>query len=225
MQLGPRHEQTKAEAATRILAAADELLGQGGYEAVSMREVAERAGVTKALVFYHFKGKDELFERVLEGYYQGQLESIERAFQAAEGTLVERLHLLVDRYLDFMESNHRYARLIQGEAVGPGQRHELIRRQMGPVLAWFERALAGVVPEAGPLAAKHFFLTISAAVVNYYTYTPMLGALWSEAPLAPAENAERRAHILWLVDTLVGALVAESERAGAKDARKLKAKR
>src|SRR5262245_49518545 len=88
------------DAPTRILTAADELLGEVGYEAVSMREVAQRAGVTKALVFYHFRNKDELFERVLEAYYQSHLRTLEAAF-AGDAPLSQRLHRMTDAYLDF----------------------------------------------------------------------------------------------------------------------------
>jgi len=50
----------------RILNAAEELFACHGFDAVSMQQVAARAGVSKANIFHHFKGKQELYLAVLE---------------------------------------------------------------------------------------------------------------------------------------------------------------
>jgi AcrR family transcriptional regulator len=50
----------------RILDAAKELFVERGYEAASLREIAERVGVTKAALYYHFPGKEDLLRALLE---------------------------------------------------------------------------------------------------------------------------------------------------------------
>jgi AcrR family transcriptional regulator len=50
----------------RILDAATELFVERGYEATSLREIAERVGVTKAALYYHFPGKEDLLRALLE---------------------------------------------------------------------------------------------------------------------------------------------------------------
>jgi len=45
---------------TRIQAVALELFTEQGYDATSLREIAERLGVTKAALYYHFKSKEEI---------------------------------------------------------------------------------------------------------------------------------------------------------------------
>lgn len=49
-----------------ILDAAEELFGDYPYDAVSLRDVAQRAGVQIGLLSYHFKTKEKLFEAVME---------------------------------------------------------------------------------------------------------------------------------------------------------------
>jgi AcrR family transcriptional regulator len=44
----------------RILDVALELFIQNGYDGTSLREVAERLGVTKAALYYHFASKDDI---------------------------------------------------------------------------------------------------------------------------------------------------------------------
>lgn len=56
----------KAPATRRILAAARTLLARGGAAAFSMGDVAAAAGVSKALVHYHFRDKDSLLTALVE---------------------------------------------------------------------------------------------------------------------------------------------------------------
>lgn len=56
--LAPPREITR----DRVLRLADGLFAAHGYAAVSMREVALAAGVTKPALYYHFRDKEALFE-------------------------------------------------------------------------------------------------------------------------------------------------------------------
>lgn len=49
----------------KILNAAEVLFGGRGFDAVSLREITESAGVTLALASYHFGSKEKLFEEVV----------------------------------------------------------------------------------------------------------------------------------------------------------------
>lgn len=53
------------DAVERILAAAEKLFAQQGFDAVSMHTIAEAAGVCKANVFHHFTSKNDLYVAVL----------------------------------------------------------------------------------------------------------------------------------------------------------------
>src|SRR5579871_4147084 len=44
----------------RILDVALELFNEQGYDKTSLREIAERLGVTKAALYYHFKSKEDI---------------------------------------------------------------------------------------------------------------------------------------------------------------------
>jgi AcrR family transcriptional regulator len=50
----------------RIQQVALELFTENGYEATSLREIAERLGVTKAALYYHFKTKDDIIASLVE---------------------------------------------------------------------------------------------------------------------------------------------------------------
>ena len=201
-----KHKDSSGKTATQILQAAEEVLGELGYEGASVMAIARRAGVNKALVFYHWGSKADLFEHVLERYYSGHREALRDAFES-EGSLTERFHRMVDAYMDFIDENRLYPRLVQQQISGGGPHLELVQRHLEAFFTWTTQALAQITPDNGPLAARHFYLSLSGIVVNYFTYAPVLGSLWGQDPLSREAVAERREHVHWLVDTMLERLV------------------
>lgn len=53
-------ERHREERRTRVIESAMRLARDGGYEAVQMREVAERSGVSLGTIYRYFSGKDEM---------------------------------------------------------------------------------------------------------------------------------------------------------------------
>lgn len=64
----PKHKPAleAPSARQRILSAAAQLYALRGFEGTSIRDIAEAAGVTKPLVFYHFASKERLYASLLE---------------------------------------------------------------------------------------------------------------------------------------------------------------
>lgn len=61
----------------RLLDAAEELFASHGFTATTTRAIAERAGTSTGMVFYHFPSKEELLETLLaERSPQADLETI-----------------------------------------------------------------------------------------------------------------------------------------------------
>ncbi len=60
-----------------------ELFARQGYTATSLREIAERLGVTKAALYFHFRTKEEILTAILRGYLDG----VNALVEAAEGPL------------------------------------------------------------------------------------------------------------------------------------------
>jgi AcrR family transcriptional regulator len=59
---------TEAGTRARIQQVALDLFAEKGYEATSLREIAEHLGVTKAALYYHFKTKEEIVESLAEDW-------------------------------------------------------------------------------------------------------------------------------------------------------------
>jgi AcrR family transcriptional regulator len=46
------------------------LFSNQGFRATSMRQIAEQSGISVGNLYHHFKGKDEMFQRLLERYWE-----------------------------------------------------------------------------------------------------------------------------------------------------------
>jgi AcrR family transcriptional regulator len=102
----------------RILDEAQALFVERGYEATSLREIAERVGVTKAALYYHFTSKEELLRALLE------------PLEVFQQQLLSRLSGPIDRQTWAESSEESVAWLIEH-----GELFQLLDHNRGAVLA------------------------------------------------------------------------------------------
>ena len=62
-----------------LLDVAEQLFTELGYQAVSIRDIAQASGVTNAALYYHFPNKEALFREVLECHIAGLRDRMEGA--------------------------------------------------------------------------------------------------------------------------------------------------
>ncbi len=92
---------------SRIQAVALELFTEEGYEKTSLREIAERLGVTKAALYYHFKSKDEIANSFIEDRIKVMDTLVEWA--EAQPPTVETRRTLLRRYADELFGSERHS--------------------------------------------------------------------------------------------------------------------
>ncbi|RAL24839.1 hypothetical protein DL240_01100 [Lujinxingia litoralis] len=195
-----------SEGRDRILLAAEELFGTYGFDRVSVRDIAERAEVNKALIFYHFNSKDELFETVLLGYFESHTEALREAW-TTPGPMRERLHTMIDAYVDFIAHHRAWPRLVQHVAATDHSEHiPTVQRGLQPMFEWVSEVLDELATDEGPLSRRNLFETVAGSVLHHFTYASVLAPMWGGDPLSQANVDERRAHLHWLVDVLLNAL-------------------
>ncbi len=69
MSTHSKREQNRARQRAAILAAATELFAAQGFDAVTMVDIANKAGVVRATVFNYFPSKHSLIEAITEGVF------------------------------------------------------------------------------------------------------------------------------------------------------------
>ncbi len=94
-----------------ILDAALEEFSQSGFHETSLEGVADRAGISKALIYEHFSSKRDLHDALLGRYMHKMLEGTISAIARAAPP-EERLEAAADAFLRFVEENREPWRLI-----------------------------------------------------------------------------------------------------------------
>lgn len=87
----------------RILSQAARLFMANGYNGISMREIAEAVGVSKAGLYYHFKDKEDLFVAIMRGALDATAQIVRQAASAgpsAPTQVAALLHALVAQPAD-----------------------------------------------------------------------------------------------------------------------------
>jgi AcrR family transcriptional regulator len=88
----------RIEATDALLDAAEQLLIEIGYAAITTRKLAERAGVNHGLVHYYFGSMEDLLFRVVERFTDGLIER-QRAMYAAPMPFIDKWRQAM-RFLD-----------------------------------------------------------------------------------------------------------------------------
>ncbi len=206
---------TKAQSDTRrrILAAADELFCEAGLDATTTREIAVRSQVNKALIHYHFGSKDELFEAVLDSYYDALFGKLQPAL-AHPGTLRERAERLIDAYVDFLRENVGFSRIVQREASCGRHVDQIVQRTV-PLFRQAMQLLNAAYPDTagGPLGADQLLISFYGMTISYFTYGPVVQRLAGRDPFGDKAIAQRKAHLIQMLELVLAAI--EGDAAGA----------
>jgi AcrR family transcriptional regulator len=147
----------------RIQSVALELFAEQGYETTSLREIAERLGVTKAALYYHFKSKEDIVGSLVEDYF-GQIDALIEWGRSRPGTAESRGAVL-SRYFGIVEEGSEVFRMLhQNQAAlsslaSAKHRSELFRERMDGlvgILTEPDAPLAGQIRAAVALASVSF---------------------------------------------------------------------
>jgi AcrR family transcriptional regulator len=99
-----------AQLAERILDVGAQLFSEHGYEAVSLRDICEAAGVSKGAIYHHFLSKEHLLADIVVSALKALLEHIERDIGGATGA-GDRLRRFIVSQVEFFESHSRSFRV------------------------------------------------------------------------------------------------------------------
>ncbi|MFC1822479.1 TetR/AcrR family transcriptional regulator [Thermodesulfobacteriota bacterium] len=96
------------------------LFTEKGYASTSVREIVERAGVSKPVLYYYFKNKEGLFHAILNRTLREQEAMLAEVLEAT-GSCLERMILLFRRIHERMHENQDLPKMIHNLIFGPPQ--------------------------------------------------------------------------------------------------------
>ncbi len=95
----------------QLLQAAQAAFVENGYHAAAMDDIAERAGVSKPVLYQHFPGKLDLYLALLDTHSEG-LEELIRTALATTTDNKERVYATIAAYFEFVARKGAAFRLI-----------------------------------------------------------------------------------------------------------------
>ena len=138
----------RADSRAALLAAATELFAAHGFDGVSVSDIAEKAGVNRAMISYHFGGKRDLYAAILAATFQEIVADVERIAGSA-GPAPEVLRAIVAAIGDAATHRHpHFCTMMLREVLTGGQHMEkTVLAQPARVLAAVQRVVERGVRE------------------------------------------------------------------------------
>jgi len=130
--MNPPWPATEDGASERILAAAAAIFASIGYDGARVDEIAERAGVNKAMLYYHVGDKQQLYTIVLTSAIERALAALQAANEPVESPS-EKLQAVLRTFVRFGSENPVFIPLIMREIASGGAHlaDEMILRMAG----------------------------------------------------------------------------------------------
>jgi AcrR family transcriptional regulator len=100
------------ETETAILEAARDLLAEGGLDALSMRAVAAKVGLSATAIYHWFKGKEDLVDRVVLHGFKRSEAYMWKAIEHLPVGSMDRVSALGEAYIRFALENREYFKII-----------------------------------------------------------------------------------------------------------------
>src|SRR5581483_10125586 len=88
----------------QLLGAAQEVFVAQGYHAAAMDEIAERAGVSKPVLYQHFPGKLDLYLALLDEHCESLIQSVRSALASTTDNK-QRVRATMDAYFAYVEDD------------------------------------------------------------------------------------------------------------------------
>jgi TetR/AcrR family transcriptional regulator len=195
-----RRRPVSAAAREAILKAAEDEFAERGFGGARAQSIATRAGVNKALPFYHFGSKAELYDEVIRRALGRLGEFMADALVAP--TPRERLAFFVHRLFAYLADNPNWARLIVREVIDEQSRaREIASQYLRPLVDGGREVMvsdmeSGRMRKVDPL---QLIVSITVETFGYFLLLPALQYIGLANPLSPASLAARERMIVDLL--------------------------
>jgi AcrR family transcriptional regulator len=149
-----------------LLNAALEVFTAAGYHSAAMDEIADRASVSKPVLYQHFPSKLDLYLAVLDLHIDSLVYEIQKAISSTPDNAL-RVHATIDAYFSFIENEGEAFRLLfESDMSVEPQVHERLNRMTYDCAA----AVSGVISNDTGLP-KEAAMLLGVGLIGYAQVT------------------------------------------------------
>lgn len=167
----------------KIIHAAMDVFVTKGRDGAKMQEIADKAGINKALLHYYFRTKEKLYEKIFEKVFLRFFTQLENVHQE-NVPFKEQLAIFINTYVDVLNQNRQVPLFIARELSKGGGviRHVVssyVKSQKinvpGLFLTTIEKAQKnGEIVDTDP---RHFIMTLIGASIFYFVAEPIVSSI------------------------------------------------
>lgn len=126
----------------RILNTAAEVFSKKGFDGARMDEIAKRARVNKASIYYHVGDKETLYEQVLHDHFTSVIDQFEVVLTPA-ATPEKKLSRYIHQIAQVMDSNpHRAAVMLREIVTGGEHIPDIVARDLEAIIGKLSKILS-----------------------------------------------------------------------------------
>ncbi len=114
----PKAGRSDGDTRAEILGAARRVFAQRGLAGTSVREVAEAARVNNAMIYYHFKDKDDLYRAVLSDSFSAMIDIWKDPVFTSKTSVRKKIEKYVEGFIRFQKGNEDLRRIMAMEFAG-----------------------------------------------------------------------------------------------------------
>jgi len=89
----------------KIVKAAEKVFIEKGMAGARMQQIADEAGINKALLHYYYRSKEKLFSLVFRTAIRSLLPNLIKSYKKVDGDFFEKIRRFVNTYLTVIEKN------------------------------------------------------------------------------------------------------------------------
>ncbi|MFC6669893.1 TetR family transcriptional regulator C-terminal domain-containing protein [Marinobacterium aestuariivivens] len=160
----------------RILAAAEDIFAQFGYNGAAIEAIAERAGLSKQNMLYYFPSKEILYHRVLENILDLWLEKMTLLAQSGEDP-ASMLENYIRGKFEISRAHPNGSKVFANEIInGAPHLRDYLRKNLIPQLEADIALVRGWIDQGlmDPIEPEHLFFTIWAATQTYADFSAQI---------------------------------------------------
>ena len=192
-----RHHDS-AETRAAILNAAECILAENGLAGARIEAIAAAAGVNKALLYYYFKSKDDLYQAVI-GTQVREFHRQAEKILAAKGPAGPILLRYLSNHFDFIGTHPHYPRIFQRMMMaGDRTLERMVREHSVPLMkllvTLLERGMRS--GEFRRLDKEHTLVSLGGLTAHYFNIAPAIRVITGQDPFNRANLAKRKAQVL-----------------------------
>lgn len=158
-----------------ILRAAEFEFLEKGFAGAKTVAIADRAGVTHAMLHYYYRSKRNLYEKILNDKMEMVIKSFVASFDLPDMDFVQRIKLGMEAHFDFIKANPLLPRFLINEVFARNDigLMQLMRNKMSKVYEKVQREIDAAVGDGLLRPITAFELMVDIVSLNLFTFVAL----------------------------------------------------